>query len=388
MTFQQFTNQYLLQQHKCLPNPQEDLNQPLYDLHMDFLSQKDVDAARAVNSLDETAQVRIVAKDLIEHLDRPGFDLRNTLNLSANLSNSSTDNQRFLDCQGFDPAKSTDFLANLEEMIGFTDDQTPEVRLVQHEEGDQFFELVREPSTYLEDKTQRLETEDSNSHGMENNQDMANDTSKHPNKRKKKRPTKNKNTGKFECTICNKKFITTSNLKQHMGSHSVDKKNYHCKLCDMSFAWKSTLNKHLASSHRPDGPQKFVCEICPRVYATLAQVNEHVKRDHLKVRNHECKECGKTFFKKFDLKLHIRTHTKERPYVCRFCDKTFYHQSHIIRHERTHSGERPYSCSVCLKTFLQLSALKAHRMTHQNERQMDILDFQNSGDQPMGLSGF
>ncbi|XP_043517630.1 zinc finger protein 724-like isoform X4 [Frieseomelitta varia] len=141
---------------------------------------------------------------------------------------------------------------------------------------------------------------------------------------------------KFQCTVCEKSFSTSYNYKQHIGTHFADQQKFHCKDCKLSFAWKSTLNKHIANNHRPDGPQKFACDICNKIYNTSSQVNEHVKRDHLKQRNHVCSQCGKSFFKKYDLKIHNRIHTDERPYVCRACGKRFHHRSHIIRHERIH----------------------------------------------------
>ncbi|CAL7938835.1 unnamed protein product [Xylocopa violacea] len=141
---------------------------------------------------------------------------------------------------------------------------------------------------------------------------------------------------KFQCTVCEKSFSTSYNYKQHIGTHFADQQKFHCKDCKMSFAWKSTLNKHIANNHRPEGPQKFSCDICKKIYNTSSQVNEHVKRDHLKQRNHVCSQCGKSFFKKYDLKIHNRIHTDERPYVCRACGKRFHHRSHIVRHERIH----------------------------------------------------
>lgn len=78
---------------------------------------------------------------------------------------------------------------------------------------------------------------------------------------------------KFQCSVCKKAFSTAYNYKQHIGIHFTDQQKFHCKDCGMSFAWKSTLNKHVANNHSLDGPQKFVCEICPKVYSTLSQVN-------------------------------------------------------------------------------------------------------------------
>lgn len=78
---------------------------------------------------------------------------------------------------------------------------------------------------------------------------------------------------KFQCTVCEKSFSTSYNYKQHIGTHFADQQKFHCKDCKISFAWKSTLNKHIASNHRPDGPQKFACDICNKIYNTSSQVN-------------------------------------------------------------------------------------------------------------------
>ncbi|XP_032674295.1 uncharacterized protein LOC116845577 isoform X2 [Odontomachus brunneus] len=206
---------------------------------------------------------------------------------------------------------------------------------------------------------------------------------KEPKKSEKLEKSKN-SPKKYQCSVCKKAFSTAYNYKQHIGIHFTDQQKFHCKECGVSFAWKSTLNKHIASTHNSNWPPKFVCNICPRVYSTLSQVNEHVKRDHLKQRNHVCDYCGKSFFKSFDLKTHSRTHTNERPYACRVCGKRFHHQSHIIRHERTHSGERPYVCVVCQKAFIQPSSLKVHEQKHRQLR-MDILNYQIDEDDPIAL---
>ncbi|XP_066587147.1 zinc finger protein 91-like [Prorops nasuta] len=209
---------------------------------------------------------------------------------------------------------------------------------------------------------------------------ITEDINQSPAKKKSKKSFK-----RFQCKVCNKVFSSGYNYKQHIGTHFMDHQRFKCKDCGISFAWKSTLNKHIANNHRPDGPQKFVCDICPKVYTTLSQVNEHVKRDHLKQRNHVCPHCGKSFFKKFDLKTHSRTHTNERPYICRSCGKRFPHQSHIIRHERIHSGEKPYSCNVCQKTFAQPGSLKVHKQKHQQTK-VDILDYQMDEDDPLAFA--
>lgn len=149
-------------------------------------------------------------------------------------------------------------------------EQQPTVRLVQNE-GAQFFELVRDSVDYHHQEIKHSNdflTGKLSENTIETAQTIDNN---------KKKLKKNKisifRDKKFECIVCNKRFTTMSNLKQHNGTHFSDQQKFYCKECNMSFAWKSTLNKHITSNHRPDGPQKFVCEICPKVYSTLSQVN-------------------------------------------------------------------------------------------------------------------
>ncbi|XP_046979398.1 zinc finger protein Xfin-like isoform X1 [Schistocerca americana] len=168
----------------------------------------------------------------------------------------------------------------------------------------------------------------------------------------------------YKCPECFKKFNKNSNFKQHLGVHYMDFMKHSCPSCGQCFAWKSTLNKHILKMHSEAPQPKSSCEFCGREYPFAVQVQEHIKRDHLKQRPHVCPTCNKTFYKKHDLSVHRRTHTKEKPYICGTCSKSFSHLSHIIRHERIHNGVRPYKCPDCGREFIQSTSLKAHRQRH------------------------
>lgn len=144
------------------------------------------------------------------------------------------------------------------------EDEAPMVRLVQNEEGEQFFELVRDPVQLNKQSSHKSSESTTN----DNQQTKKVKTKTPPATKKHKTSSK-----KFTCSVCDKTFSTNYNFKQHIGTHFSDQQSFQCKECGTYFAWKSTLNKHIANNHRPDGPQKFVCDICPKVYSTISQVN-------------------------------------------------------------------------------------------------------------------
>ncbi|XP_029159183.1 zinc finger protein 226-like [Nylanderia fulva] len=326
------------------------------DIGVEFSTHKEPSMVRLIQNDGEQLLELLQDSQIIEQ-ENQNF-LQSTNNLNTDCSNVLQDSNKITNCS---KSKS--------DLFAYVDNNIP------LEENINNNQVIENNELYVNNDMQHLSVD------IITNKDANNDihigTSEEPKKIVLK---------KFHCSVCNKTFSTAYNYKQHMGIHFADQQKFHCKDCGMSFAWKSTLNKHIMNNHSLDGPQKFVCNICPKVYSTLSQVNEHVKRDHLKVRDHVCLTCGKTFFKRFDLKIHNRIHTDERPYVCGVCSKKFHHQSHFIRHKRIHSDIRPYLCTDCPKRFAQVSSLKAHQRKHKQTR-TDFTNYQiQDEDDPVALA--
>ncbi|KAJ2799255.1 DNA-binding transcription factor [Coemansia helicoidea] len=74
--------------------------------------------------------------------------------------------------------------------------------------------------------------------------------------------------------------------------------------------------------------------------------------------------CGKLFYQRAHLNIHIRSHTGYKPYTCPHpgCGKSFPQLGNMRTHERTHTGDRPFQCHIagCLKAFTQRGNLKTH----------------------------
>ncbi|XP_052896049.1 zinc finger protein 271-like isoform X1 [Anopheles moucheti] len=79
------------------------------------------------------------------------------------------------------------------------------------------------------------------------------------------------------CPSCNKGFITSGDLTRHMISHSGIK-NYHCDICAKSFSRNRDMMAHKRKMHLNEcGNESYKCHECHKVFATLNNLNGHMR---------------------------------------------------------------------------------------------------------------
>lgn len=103
------------------------------------------------------------------------------------------------------------------------------------------------------------------------------------------------------------------------------------------------------------------CPQCNKHFKRQSNLRLHTKRIHMKIKNHMCEHCPKTFVTKKDLEVHSLKHSGERNFHCEICGKTFQTKGHLTVHRRIHTGEKPYCCELCGKSFSDPSYFNQHK---------------------------
>eukprot|EP01083_Nonionella_stella_P106151 305878_1 len=167
----------------------------------------------------------------------------------------------------------------------------------------------------------------------------------------------------LECDICHKFWMSQSELKTHMKTHS-DVRLHSCEFCQKTFKQRATLTKHLRTHN---GMKPFTCDICQKVFSQRSALKAHIII-HSDARPYSCDICEKSFKRKCDLRCHVMDHTGEKSFRCDICQKQFKKRFCLTQHLRTHNVVKPYSCDICQKGFSQRGGLKSHMRIHSDTR--------------------
>lgn len=111
-------------------------------------------------------------------------------------------------------------------------------------------------------------------------------------------------TKEFKCTMCPKVFTLSGKLGVHIRTVHLKVKRHACEVCEWKFYSKSELKEHMI---RHGGERKYQCNVCKKAYARKYTLREHM-RIHDNVRRFVCTTCGRSFVQNCSLKHHIKIH--------------------------------------------------------------------------------
>ncbi|XP_027390664.1 zinc finger X-linked protein ZXDB-like [Bos indicus x Bos taurus] len=119
--------------------------------------------------------------------------------------------------------------------------------------------------------------------------------------------------------------------------------------CGQTFAKKHQLKVHLLTHSSSQGQRPFKCPLggCGWTFTTSYKLKRHLQ-SHDKLRPFGCpaEGCGKSFTTVYNLKAHMKGHEQENSFKCEVCEDTFPTQAKLSAHQRSHfEPERPYQCA-------------------------------------------
>ncbi|KAF4528318.1 hypothetical protein B566_EDAN012085 [Ephemera danica] len=194
----------------------------------------------------------------------------------------------------------------------------------------------------------------------------------------------------FLCQICEAKFDTKSEVESHCASHTINSKVNHltlyqiitpfqCALCSKFYSTKYSLDKHLQRHKDKELGLYLMCEFCGQHFASKSRLQSHL-REHTNstqvkpkpspaaLKRYVCQVCSQRYSTTVQLLAHMACHTGIKPFKCSFCEATFTTKMNKNNHELKHKGIKNYICQYCQKAFYAHYNLVLHLRTHTKEK--------------------
>lgn len=114
-----------------------------------------------------------------------------------------------------------------------------------------------------------------------------------------------KTSARVECDQCGK-VLASNSLKDHKETHQADRKRYSCPLCQKTFLGTKALDNHIKVVHEKCKP--YTCDFCGKSFPAKRSRDQHKQLVHEKdliEKDFLCSKCGKAFYSESKLKRHL-----------------------------------------------------------------------------------
>lgn len=173
----------------------------------------------------------------------------------------------------------------------------------------------------------------------------------------------------IRCTQCTRVFKTQKGLNNHFEkSHGPNKAKFICASCGQNFCNEKVLQRHeLTHELPPELRRNYECSECNKKFISSDARKGHIAKYHEKVLSFFCDVCSKGFYTRKSLLSHSETHKPHESVACDLCNRTFKAFKNMHKHRKTHFApalEEYLVCDNCEKQFRKKSQLKLHMLTH------------------------
>ncbi|XP_060808283.1 zinc finger protein 260 [Amyelois transitella] len=176
-----------------------------------------------------------------------------------------------------------------------------------------------------------------------------------------------KGQNRYPCPRCGKVYQWKSNLGRHMRSHKArDAGELYCGECDKRFASVATFRQHLRVSkqHVTETEFTFMCTVCGKKFVNKTRLRDHVDWEHLHNIKFRCQLCNKPFKCHTSLYVHMQNvhrNKEKKDNLCHVCGKSYQNAAKLKYHiVAMHTHETPYRCAHCAAAFGWYSSLYRH----------------------------
>ncbi|GBP42723.1 Zinc finger protein 62 homolog [Eumeta japonica] len=170
--------------------------------------------------------------------------------------------------------------------------------------------------------------------------------------------------GPLACVFCDRSFGCFKKLQIHMHDHY---KNHVCDVCGRSFANVANLRHHVRNLHRP-----VRCRDCGVTLNNISEKNTHRAKVHnVKFNRYYCHVCCEVSTNAYAKLLHMnKVHGVELPKLkCSFCERVFRNKSMLNGHvRRQHVKEKNHVCDRCPMSFYTSADLRRHKGVHDKRK--------------------